>query len=147
MGQFGCRRPNCPTFLPHIRRAVAAGMDRLVRKKLIPEALDAATGIVKGLVQGLHKSINDNPRQRGRTDCKAHTLPKGNGDTMKKMALALLVALAMGVTTFGVIENAYAQEQPAADSASGTKTKKKRRRRKKKAASAPSGAVMSTNQF
>ncbi len=66
---------------------------------------------------------------------------------MKKMALALLVALAMGVTTFGVIENAYAQEQPAADSASGTKTKKKRRRRKKKAASAPSGAVMSTNQF
>lgn len=66
---------------------------------------------------------------------------------MKKIALALFVALAMGVTTFGVIENAYAQEQPAADSASGTKTKKKRRRRKKKKeASAPSGAV-TANQF
>ncbi|MCS7078723.1 MAG: hypothetical protein NZ585_01555 [Chloracidobacterium sp.] len=71
---------------------------------------------------------------------------------MKKIALALFVALVMGVTTFGVIENAYAQDQPAAGSgsSSGTKaTKKKRRRRKKKkesSSSTPSGAVMA-NQF
>ncbi|MFQ3581767.1 MAG: hypothetical protein SNJ67_04600 [Chloracidobacterium sp.] len=66
---------------------------------------------------------------------------------MKKVALSLFVALVMGVTTFGVIETAYAQEQPAANSGTGTKTmKKKRRRRKKKAETPPSGAVM-TSQF
>jgi len=69
-------------------------------------------------------------------------------NTMKKAALALFVALVMGVTTFGVIETAYAQEQPTADSGSGTtKTmKKKRRRRRKKRAETPSGFVMA-NQF
>jgi hypothetical protein len=69
-------------------------------------------------------------------------------NTMKKAALALFVALVMGVTTFGVIETAYAQEQPTAGSGSGTtKTmKKKRRRRRKKKAETPSGFVMA-NQF
>jgi len=67
---------------------------------------------------------------------------------MKKTALALFVALVMGVTTFGVIETAYAQKQPAAGSGSGTtKTmKKKRRRRRKKKAETPSGFV-TANQF
>ncbi|OYT70088.1 MAG: hypothetical protein CFK52_11965 [Chloracidobacterium sp. CP2_5A] len=62
---------------------------------------------------------------------------------MKKVAIALFAALALSVTTFGVIENAYAQEQPAANSASGNKPmKKKRRRRRRKPASPPSGAVL-----
>jgi hypothetical protein len=85
-------------------------------------------------------------------------------NTMKKAALALFVALVMGVTTFGVIETAYAQKQPAAGSGSGTThaqkqpaagsgsgttetTKKKRRRRHhKKKAETPSGFV-TANQF
>ncbi len=66
---------------------------------------------------------------------------------MKKAALALFVALVMGVTTFGVIGTVYAQEQPTAGSGSGTtKTMKKKRRRRKKKAEAPSGFVMA-NQF
>lgn len=61
---------------------------------------------------------------------------------MKKAALALFAAFALGVTTLGVIENAYAQEQPAANSASGNKSMKKKRRRRRKPASSPSSAVM-----
>jgi hypothetical protein len=86
-------------------------------------------------------------------------------NTMKKAALALFVALVMGVTTFGVIETAYAQKQPAAGSGSGTTkttaqkqpaagsgsgttetTKKKRRRHHKKKAETHSGFV-TANQF
>jgi fructose-1,6-bisphosphatase/inositol monophosphatase family enzyme len=69
--------------------------------------------------------------------------------TMKKALLALFVALVMGVTTFGVIETTYAQEQPTADSGSGmTKTakKKRRRRKKRKAESSPSGFI-TANRF
>ena len=67
---------------------------------------------------------------------------------MKKAALALFVALVMGVTTFGVIETAYAQKQPAAGSGSGTTetTKNKRRRHHKKKAETHSGFV-TANQF
>ncbi len=72
---------------------------------------------------------------------------------MKKSALALFVALAMGVTTFGVIETAYAQQQPSAGSgsSSGSDTtkpaKKKRRRRKKKTETPPASGFVMSNQF
>ncbi|MGQ9897086.1 MAG: hypothetical protein ACUVR8_05975 [Acidobacteriota bacterium] len=68
---------------------------------------------------------------------------------MKKAAMALFVALAMGVTTFGVVETAYAQQQPAADTSSNpshTKMKKKKKYRRKKKTGTPSGSVVS-NQF
>ncbi len=87
---------------------------------------------------------------------------------MKKTAIALFVALVMGVTTFGIIETAYAQGKPAAGSGSGTKStpgttqhtsgtthtpEKKHHRRKKhhrkhhsKKAETPSSFVMA-NQF
>jgi len=62
---------------------------------------------------------------------------------MKKTALALFVALVMGVTTFGVIETAYAQKQPAAGSGSGTT---KTTAQKQPAAGSGSGTTETTAQ-
>ncbi len=65
---------------------------------------------------------------------------------MKKASLAMFIALVMGVTTFGVIETAYAKERPTAGSGSGTtRTTKKHHRGKhhrKNKAETPRGFVM-----